>query len=67
METLTLRQAAALRGVRYETIQNCIYDGRLPARRTNGHFGHYVLDREDVLKLKFGRGRKPREPRPDMA
>ncbi len=50
-DLLSPKQAAAMLGVTYQTIQSYIYTGRLKTYSTTG--GHHRIRREDIIELGF--------------
>jgi len=50
-DLLSPKQAAAMLGVTYQTIQNYIYTGRLKSYKTPG--GRHRIRREDIMSLGF--------------
>lgn len=53
-DLLSPKQAAAMLGVTYQTIQNYIYNGRLKSYKTPG--GRHRIRREDIMNLGFWEG-----------
>jgi excisionase family DNA binding protein len=53
-DLLSAKQAAAMLGVTYQTIQNYIYTGRVKSYKTPG--GRHRIRREDIMNLGFWEG-----------